>query len=246
MLDAAAAHDNDRTAQSTDGFSSICRARLPCLERGRELTAQPKGDQFTANWKQVAMRRYLDDLLTKDLQRKMVLITGARQVGKATLCRKFMERFNPSQCLNWDVAADSAVLPRQGWSPRTRRSSSRAAPAWKPGARAVIRWPAVTCCSGCTPFPCASGASSRARRPPPLSSVPDHAEALTRHTVGALHRVHGTAVAPQHRPRSCRRPRSVSSTPGSCAATKACASRMRWPPVSATTTTPRTSRRGSS
>ena len=207
MLDAAAAHDNDRTAQSTDGFSSICRARLPCLERGRELTAQPKGDQFTANWKQVAMRRYLDDLLTKDLQRKMVLITGARQVGKATLCRKFMERFNPSQCLNWDVAADSAVLPRQGWSPRTRRSSSRAAPAW---------------------------------------SVPDHAEALTRHTVGALHRVHGTAVAPQHRPRSCRRPRSVSSTPGSCAATKACASRMRWPPVSATTTTPRTSRRGSS
>ena len=114
MLDAAAAHDNDRTAQSTDGFSSICRARLPCLERGRELTAQPKGDQFTANWKKVAMRLYLDDLLTKDLQRKMVLITDARQVGKATLCRKFMERFNPSQCLNWDVAADSAVLQRQG------------------------------------------------------------------------------------------------------------------------------------
>ena len=75
----------------------------------------------------------------KDLQRKMVLITGARQVGKTTLCRKFMERFNPSQCLYWDVAGDRAVLQRQGWSPRTRRSSSRAAPAWKPGARAVIR-----------------------------------------------------------------------------------------------------------
>ena len=65
------------------------------------------------------MKRYLDDLVTTDLQRKMVLVTGPRQVGKTTLCRHLMERFPPAQYLNWDVAPDRAILQRQSWNPRS-------------------------------------------------------------------------------------------------------------------------------
>lgn len=64
------------------------------------------------------MKRYLDDIVATDLRRKMVLVTGPRQVGKTTLCRQLMERFYPAQYLNWDVAADRAILQRQSWNPR--------------------------------------------------------------------------------------------------------------------------------
>ncbi len=66
------------------------------------------------------MKRYLDDLIAIDLERKMVLVTGPRQVGKTTLCRQLMARFTPSQYLNWDVAPDRAILQRQSWNPRSR------------------------------------------------------------------------------------------------------------------------------
>ena len=66
------------------------------------------------------MKRYLDDLVATDLQRKMVLLTGPRQVGKTTLCRQLMERFASAQYLNWDVAADRTILQRQTWGARTR------------------------------------------------------------------------------------------------------------------------------
>ena len=68
----------------------------------------------------VAMKRYLDELVASDLQRKMVLLTGPRQVGKTTLCRHLMERFPPAQYLNWDVAADRSILQRQSWGVRTK------------------------------------------------------------------------------------------------------------------------------
>lgn len=64
------------------------------------------------------MKRYLDDLVAADLPRKMVLVTGPRQVGKTTLCRQLMANFPAAQYLNWDVAADRAILQRQSWSPR--------------------------------------------------------------------------------------------------------------------------------
>mgnify|MGYP001169834524 CR=1 FL=1 len=66
----------------------------------------------------VGMRRYLDELTAADLRRKMVLVTGPRQVGKTTLCRHLMERFESAQYLNWDVAQDRAILLRQSWNPR--------------------------------------------------------------------------------------------------------------------------------
>jgi len=66
------------------------------------------------------MKRYLDDLVATDLERKMVLLTGPRQVGKTTLCRHLMARFPPAQYLNWDIAGDRAILQRQSWNPHSR------------------------------------------------------------------------------------------------------------------------------
>lgn len=61
------------------------------------------------------MKRYLDGLILKDSQCKMVIVTGPRQVGKATLSRKLVPHLNQAQCLNWDVAQDRQVLIDQSW-----------------------------------------------------------------------------------------------------------------------------------
>ena len=37
------------------------------------------------------LRRYLEPQLLRDLKRKTVVLTGARQVGKTTLARQLME-----------------------------------------------------------------------------------------------------------------------------------------------------------
>lgn len=65
------------------------------------------------------MNRYLDSLIQADLARKTVLITGPRQVGKTTLSRLLMEASGAGQYLNWDIAADHAIIQRQSWNPRT-------------------------------------------------------------------------------------------------------------------------------
>ncbi len=66
------------------------------------------------------MKRYLDDLVLRDLAAKMVVLTGPRQVGKTTLARQLMTSFESSQYLNWDVLQDRAVLQRQSWNPRAK------------------------------------------------------------------------------------------------------------------------------
>ena len=71
------------------------------------------------------MKRYLDDLVIADLPRKLVLLTGPRQVGKTTLAQQLMADMPPAVYLNWDVPADRAVLQRQSWP---RSSQFRAAP----------------------------------------------------------------------------------------------------------------------
>ncbi|WP_265946360.1 hypothetical protein [Dechloromonas sp. A34] len=43
------------------------------------------------------MKRYLDDLVAADLQRKMALLTGLRQVGKTPPCRQSMAGFRQAQ-----------------------------------------------------------------------------------------------------------------------------------------------------
>lgn len=39
------------------------------------------------------MKRILDDLIATDLERKLVVLTGPRQVGKTTLARGLMSRY---------------------------------------------------------------------------------------------------------------------------------------------------------
>jgi uncharacterized protein len=60
------------------------------------------------------MKRYADDLIQKDLAKKMVFVTGARQVGKTTLSKLLLDE-TPGQYLNYDVGEDRAVILRQGW-----------------------------------------------------------------------------------------------------------------------------------
>jgi uncharacterized protein len=87
------------------------------------------------------MNRYLSSLIAKDLDRKMVLLTGPRQVGKTTLCRQLMERFRPAQYLNWDVPQDRQVLQSQSWSLRARMlafDEIHKKPNWKSYLKGVV------------------------------------------------------------------------------------------------------------
>lgn len=64
------------------------------------------------------MKRYISSIVLSDLGRKMVLLTGPRQVGKTTLAKDLMAVYRRPQYLNWDVADDRRVLLGQSWSPR--------------------------------------------------------------------------------------------------------------------------------
>lgn len=54
------------------------------------------------------MKRYLDDRVQADLPKKMVFLTGPRQVGKTTLSRQLIAK-KGGQYLNYDVPADRAI-----------------------------------------------------------------------------------------------------------------------------------------
>jgi predicted AAA+ superfamily ATPase len=80
------------------------------------------------------MRRYLDDTIRADLKRKLVLLTGPRQVGKTTLSRQLLADVPGGVYLNWDVPADRAVLQRQSWpraSPLLVLDEIHKMPGWK-------------------------------------------------------------------------------------------------------------------
>jgi predicted AAA+ superfamily ATPase len=87
------------------------------------------------------MKRYLDDLIAHDLQRKLVFVTGARQVGKTTLSQQLLQQAQPSQYLNYDVAADRAVIERQSWMPNAKLlvlDELHKKALWKPWLKGVI------------------------------------------------------------------------------------------------------------
>jgi hypothetical protein len=65
------------------------------------------------------MKRYLFDTVHSDLSKKMVLLTGPRQVGKTTLAKELIAEYSHPQYLNWDVVDDRRILLAQSWSPRT-------------------------------------------------------------------------------------------------------------------------------
>ncbi len=61
------------------------------------------------------MLRYLDNRIRNDLRKKMVVLTGPRQVGKTTLGQQLLAEMPGSQYLNFDVAAHRSVIQAQGW-----------------------------------------------------------------------------------------------------------------------------------
>lgn len=86
------------------------------------------------------MQRYLEPQLLRDLACKTVVLTGARQVGKTTLARQLMERFERAQYLNWDVPVEQC--PHGNVSPVGRITGwALSAPASRADLRAGVVYP---------------------------------------------------------------------------------------------------------
>ena len=64
--------------------------------------------------------REITDKLRRELGRKLVVLTGARQTGKTTLARQLMTHFEPAQHLNRDLPADRQLITQYAWSPKAR------------------------------------------------------------------------------------------------------------------------------
>lgn len=61
------------------------------------------------------MDRYLYFPIKKDLSKKMVILTGPRQVGKTWLARELMKEYRSAQYLNYDNLDDARIIRNQTW-----------------------------------------------------------------------------------------------------------------------------------
>ena len=60
------------------------------------------------------MKRYLFDTIHSDLGKKMVLLTGPRQVGKTTLAKGLMAGYPNGQYLNWGSLITANRVSKEG------------------------------------------------------------------------------------------------------------------------------------
>ena len=65
------------------------------------------------------MKRTQGKAIKRDLDKKMVLLSGPRQVGKSYLARSIMEGFRAPQYLNHDNAQDRTIISKQAWRSTT-------------------------------------------------------------------------------------------------------------------------------
>ncbi len=61
------------------------------------------------------MERIQEEAIGRDLDRKIVFLTGPRQVGKTTLARRLADARKGSCYLNFDAEQDRPVILRQSW-----------------------------------------------------------------------------------------------------------------------------------
>ncbi len=59
------------------------------------------------------------NLIEKDLKRKMVFLTGPRQVGKTHLSLALLKQFSKGVYLNYDNLEDRAIIEKSAWLPNT-------------------------------------------------------------------------------------------------------------------------------
>ncbi|MBU1537845.1 ATP-binding protein [Myxococcota bacterium] len=66
------------------------------------------------------MERMQQELIVKDLAKKMVFLTGPRQVGKTYLAKAIAQESEASVYCNYDSMADREIIRSHGWLPNTR------------------------------------------------------------------------------------------------------------------------------
>jgi len=62
------------------------------------------------------MERLQKQIIVKDLDKKMVILTGPRQVGKTTLAKSLSSAWANLEYLNWDSEKDRKIILRQEWN----------------------------------------------------------------------------------------------------------------------------------
>ena len=65
--------------------------------------------------KKKSFHRLNEQLILKDLKKKMVFLTGPRQVGKTWLAKKIMKSYKKPLYLNYDSFKDQKIIHEQSW-----------------------------------------------------------------------------------------------------------------------------------
>ena len=61
------------------------------------------------------MKRYIYQQVLNDLKKKMVFVTGPRQIGKTFLAKQIMKEYRNPQYLNYDNPTDRKILKNMSW-----------------------------------------------------------------------------------------------------------------------------------